>query len=205
MIAGGATLDELDIIQENIHPSGFAIQCRVTTEDPKEGFKPDTGRIGVFRTPGGMGVRLDGMGHQGAEISPYYDSLLTKVTCRGRTFKSAAQKLYRSLDEFRVRGVKTNIEFVKNVLSHPDFYDAQVDTSFIDSTPSLFEFDEGSEMRIQRLIEFLAEMSVNGNTPLDPNGKAIQYQGGVKPPLPTVPVIDTSIPPPDGWRKILKE
>ena len=89
MIAGGATLDELDIKQEAIHPSGHAIQCRVTTEDPKEGFRPDTGRIGVFRTPGGMGVRLDGMGHQGAEISPYYDSLLTKVICKGRTFKGA--------------------------------------------------------------------------------------------------------------------
>jgi len=90
MVAGGANLKELDIVQENIHPSGYAIQCRVTTEDPKQGFKPDAGRIVVFRPPGGMGVRLDGMGHQGAVISPYYDSLLTKVIVKGRTFKQAA-------------------------------------------------------------------------------------------------------------------
>jgi len=89
MIAGGATLKDLDIIQEKIYPSGHAIQCRVTTEDPKEGFKPDTGRLGVFRTPGGMGVRLDGTGFQGYEITPYYDSLLMKVICKGRTFEGA--------------------------------------------------------------------------------------------------------------------
>lgn len=89
MIAGGATLKDLQIVQENIHPSGHAIQCRVTTEDPKEQFKPDTGRLGVFRTPGGMGVRLDGTGFQGYEVTPYYDSLLMKVICKGRTFESA--------------------------------------------------------------------------------------------------------------------
>jgi pyruvate carboxylase len=89
MIAGGATLKDLDIIQENIYPMGYAIQCRVTTEDPKEGFRPDTGRLGVFRTPGGMGVRLDGTGFQGYEVTPYYDSLLMKVICKGRSFESA--------------------------------------------------------------------------------------------------------------------
>lgn len=152
MIAGGATLKDLDIIQENIYPMGYAIQCRVTTEDPKEGFRPDTGRLGVFRTPGGMGVRLDGTGFQGYEVTPYYDSLLMKVICKGRSFESATQKLYRALDEFRVRGVKTNISFVKNVLSHPDFYKGVVDTSFIDSTPELFQFNEGSETRMQRVL-----------------------------------------------------
>lgn len=205
MIAGGATLKDLNIIQEKIHPSGHAIQCRVTTEDPKEGFKPDTGRIGVFRTPGGMGVRLDGMGHEGAEISPYYDSLLTKVICKGRTFESAAQKLYRSLDEFRVRGVKTNISFVKNVLSHPKFHSGIVDTSFIDETPELFEFDEGTDVRLQRVLQFLGEMAINGNTELTPNQTPIRYAGGIKPEVPKPPVINESTPPPTGWRHILLE
>jgi pyruvate carboxylase len=89
MIAGGASLEDLGIKQEEIQTRGHAIQCRVTTEDPKQGFKPDTGRIGVFRTPGGFGVRLDSMGHQGCIISPYYDSLLCKVICKDRTFKGA--------------------------------------------------------------------------------------------------------------------
>lgn len=111
--------------------------------------------------------------------------------------------MYRALNEFRVRGVKTNIEFVKNVLSHPDFYNGTVDTSFIDANPSLFDFDEGSESRIQRLLEFLGEMAVNGNTPLDQGGKPFEYLGGVKPPMPALPAIDESTPAPDGWRKIL--
>ena len=90
------------------------------------------------------------------------------------------------------------------MLSHPDFYEGTVDTSFIDSNPALFEFDEGNESRIQRLLEYLGEMAVNGNTPID-QGKPFEYLGGVKPPMPTVPHIDESIPPPDGWRKVLKE
>jgi pyruvate carboxylase len=175
MIAGGATFDDLGMKQEDIVCNGHAIQCRVTTEDPKQGFKPDTGRIGVYRTPGGLGVRIDGMGHQGAIVSPYYDSLLCKIICNARTFKGACQKLYRSLDEFRVRGVKTNVSFVKNLISHPEFYNGQVDTSFIESHPEFMYFDEESDTRMQRLLEFLGEMAVNGNTALNPNEKCIEY------------------------------
>ena len=205
LIAGGATLEELGIHQEKIYPSGYAIQCRVTTEDPKEGFKPDTGRIGVFRSPGGLGVRLDGQGHQGMVVSPYYDSLLTKVIAKGRTYKQSVQKLYRALDEFRIRGVKTNIPFVKNVLAHPDFYSGTVDTSFIDSTPELFDFDEGADLRLQRIIEYLGEMAVNGNTALNPSAAPITYQGGIKPEVPKAPEVDLTTPPPDGWRQVLLE
>ena len=124
------------------------------------------------------------MGHQGAVISPYYDSLLTKVICKDRTFKGACQKLYRALDEFRIRGVKTNIPFVKNVLNTPEFYMGQVDTSFIDNNPSLMVYDEGETTRLQRLLQYLGELAVNGSTDLTPNNKCIEYLNGVKPQIP---------------------
>lgn len=138
-------------------------------------------------------------------VSPYYDSLLTKVIAKGRTYKQSVQKLYRALDEFRIRGIKTNIPFVKNVLAHPDFYKGTVDTSFIDSTPELFDFDEGADLRLQRVVQYLGEMAVNGNTALNPNADKIVYQGGIKPAVPKAPEVDLSVPPPDGWRQVLLE
>src|SRR5690606_22895278 len=121
-IAGGATFEELGLAQEKIQLRGVAIQCRVTTEDPRKGFRPDTGRIQVFREGTGMGIRLDGgSGYAGAQISPDYDSLLVKVTAHAGTFREAVDKLHRALAEFRARGVNTNIPFLHNVLRHPRF------------------------------------------------------------------------------------
>ena len=138
-------------------------------------------------------------------VSPYYDSLLTKVIAKGRTYKQSVQKLYRALDEFRIRGIKTNIPFVKNVLAHPEFYNGTVDTSFIDATPELFEFDEGADTRLQRIVQYLGEMAVNGNTALNPTADKITYEGGIKPSIPVPPVVDLSVPPPNGWRQVLLE
>src|SRR6185312_10996025 len=116
-----------------------AIQSRVTTEDPLNNFMPDTGKIMVYRSSGGFGVRLDsGNAFQGAVITPHYDSLLIKVSTWGKTFREAAAKMNRNLQEFRIRGIKTNIPFLENVVTHPSFISGQFNTSFIDSTPELF-------------------------------------------------------------------
>ena len=137
--------------QEDITYNGFAIQSRVTTEDPLNNFMPDTGRINVYRSGGGFGVRLDaGNGFQGAVITPYYDSLLVKVSTHAHTFEQAASKMVRNLQEFRIRGIKTNIPFLENVVKHEKFLTGDYDTSFIDSTPELFIFpkrkDRGTKM-----------------------------------------------------------
>ena len=130
LIASGKTLSELGLTQENIpEPMGVAMQCRVTTENPSQDFRPDTGTISVFRMPAGMGIRLDdGPGFPGAHITPHYDSLLVKITAKARNRKECAAKLVRALREFRVRGVKTNKSFLLNVLQHKDFLEGQVNT-----------------------------------------------------------------------------
>lgn len=129
-IAAGATLADLGLTQEAVSKRGYAIQCRVTTEDPSTGFQPDTGKIEVYRSAGGNGVRLDASsGFAGAQITPHYDSLLTKVTVRGATFEIARRKMLRALVEFRIRGVKTNIPFLFRVLSHETFVACQTWTT----------------------------------------------------------------------------
>jgi pyruvate carboxylase len=129
-IAAGATLAELGLTQDAVSKRGHAIQCRVTTEDPAMGFQPDTGKIEVYRSAGGNGVRLDASsGFAGAQITPHYDSLLTKVTVRGATFEIARRKMLRALVEFRIRGVKTNIPFLFRVLSHETFVASQTWTT----------------------------------------------------------------------------
>ena len=142
-IAMGKSLQDPEVNvpkQEDIPLFGYAIQSRVTTEDPQNNFMPDTGKIQVYRSSGGFGVRLDaGNGFQGAVVSPYYDSLLVKISTWGTTFKQAAEKMDRNLREFRIRGVKTNIAFLENVMTHPAFLDGQFNTSFIDSTPELLQ------------------------------------------------------------------
>src|SRR5699024_6335143 len=128
-------------VQEEITTNGYAIQSRITTEDPLNDFMPDTGRIMVYRSSGGLGVRLDdGNCYQGAVISPYYDSLLVKVSTWALTFEQAARKMVRNLKEFRIRGIKTNIPFLKNVILHEKFSTGDYNTSFIDETPELFKF-----------------------------------------------------------------
>lgn len=155
-IAEGATLAELDLVQEHIKTSGTAIQCRVTTEDPEKDFTPDTGRIEVFRTAEGMGVRLDSAAaFPGAIVSPHYDSLLCKVICSGRDMEDASRKMSRTLSEFRIRGVKTNIPFLANVAKNPLFRTGACNTTFIDEYPELFQFGRTGD-RGTKLLTYLS-------------------------------------------------
>lgn len=197
-IAEGKTLPELGLTQDQISIKGNAIQCRVTTEDPENNFTPDVGRLEVFRTGEGMGIRLDGgSGFSGAVISPHYDSLLVKVTGRGTSHQTAARKLYRALLEFRIRGVKSNIPFLQNVLTHPKFLSGSVDTSFIDTSPELFQFPKGQN-RAQKILHFLGNTIVNGSfTPLGTQSKPSNIDPQVPP--------KKEGPPPEGWRKIFLE
>jgi pyruvate carboxylase len=143
-------------------PRGFAIQCRVTTEDPENGFLPDAGRIAHYRSPGGFGVRLDGAtAFTGGYVSPHYDSLLVKVCTTALRFEDAAKKMRRALLEFRIRGVKTNIPFLENVVTHADFLAGRVDTSFIESHPELFDFRPRRD-RGTRLLRYIGHIVVNG-------------------------------------------
>jgi pyruvate carboxylase len=166
MIASGKTLKELGLTQDKIpEPLGFAMQCRVTTEDPSLDFRPDTGTISVFRMPTGMGIRLDdGPGFPGAKITPHYDSLLVKITAKARSRREAAAKLIRALREFRVRGVKTNKSFLLNVLEHEQFLDGVIDTGFIAANPHLLE-PLREQDRAQKLLKYIGEVIVNGTAP----------------------------------------
>ena len=148
--------------QEDIKTLGYAIQCRITTEDPSNDFMPDTGRIIAYRSSGGFGVRLDaGDGFQGAEISPYYDSLLVKLSTHGLNFKQAQEKMDRSLQEMRIRGVKTNVQFLKNVIRNSQFISGDYTTKFIENTPELFEI-EPSQDRGTKTLEYIGNITVNG-------------------------------------------
>ncbi|MBM7586690.1 pyruvate carboxylase [Bacillus pakistanensis] len=148
--------------QENINTHGYAIQSRVTTEDPLNNFMPDTGKIMAYRSGGGFGVRLDaGNGYQGAIITPYYDSLLVKVSTWALTFEQAASKMVRNLQEFRIRGIKTNIPFLENVTKHENFITGHYDTSFIDSTPELFIFPKKKD-RGTKMLNYIGTVTVNG-------------------------------------------
>jgi len=161
LIADGKTLDDLGLHQERISVRGFALQCRVTAEDPANDFRPDTGRIVAYRQPGGPGIRMDGGGgYVGAEISPYFDSMIVKVTCRGRTFTDAVRRAERALAEFRVRGVGTNLAFLRSVLADPDFRSGGVTTTFIDERPELTAASVGAD-RATRLLRYLADVTVN--------------------------------------------
>ncbi len=198
-IAQGATLADLDLAQDRITVRGIAIQCRVTTEDPRADFQPGTGRLEVFRSGAGMGVRLDGgAGYSGAVITPDYDSLLVKVTGRAARFEQAAQKVHRALAEFRVRGLPTNIQFLQNVLRHPVFLAGATTTKFIEETPELFNLPRRRN-RAQRLLRFFGDIVVNG-----PNVPGMQP--GIRPssvePVPPETVLET---PPRGWRQRLRE
>ena len=160
--------------QEEVQCNGFAIQCRITTEDPKDNFRPDYGTIIAYRNAGGFGIRLDeGSSYPGVKISPFFDSMLVKISSTGRTLKGASQRLQRALREFRIRGVKTNIGFLINVISHPTFYRGQATVSFIDAHPELFNIREGLD-RATRTLMFLGDVTINGNPNvkhIDPNKK----------------------------------
>ena len=166
LIAQGQPLSDPEIglgSQDAVRAHGFAMQCRVTTEDPAKGFAPDYGRISAYRSASGVGIRLDaGTAFGGAVITPFYDSLLVKVTAHGLRFLDATRHMERCLQEFRVRGVHTNLPFLMNLVTHPAFLAYRVTTRFIDDTPELFELPERQD-RASKLLQFLAEVTVNGN------------------------------------------
>src|SRR6478609_6023151 len=160
-IAAGETIADLGLSQDAIHVRGQALQCRITTEDPSNGFRPDTGRLSVYRTPGGAGVRLDGgVVFAGAEVSAHFDSMLVKLTCRGRDLAVAARRAYRALTEFRIRGVSTNIPFLEAVITDPDFLAGRATTSFIDERPQLMKHRLPAD-RATKLLQYLAGVAVN--------------------------------------------
>ena len=166
LVAQGEKLHEPAIgipAQANIPCNGFAIQCRITTEDPEKGFAPDYGRITNYRSAAGYGIRLDsGNGDAGAVITPYYDSMLVKLTAMGRDFETACQRMDRALREFRIRGVKTNIPFLENVIEDKTFRSGDAHTKLIDDLPSLFEFVPKRD-RATKLLNYLSDITVNGN------------------------------------------
>jgi len=165
LIAAGYKLDDpvVGLKPSAISTRGYAIQCRVTTEDPANGFVPDYGRLTAYRSSGGPGIRLDaGTAFSGASITPYYDSLLVKVTSSGLNFEDAARRMERCLQEFRIRGVKTNIPFLLNLITHPQFLLGQATTRFLDETPELFQFHRRRD-RASKLLTYIAEVIVNGH------------------------------------------
>ena len=193
-IASGATLADLGLAQESIEIRGAAVQCRITTEDVTDGFRPDTGRITAYRTPGGSGVRLDGSVGLGSEIGSHFDSMLVKLTCRGRDLATARARAQRAIAEFRVRGVATNIPFLQAVLADEDFCEWRVTTSFIESRPDLLD-QHASADRGTRILRYLADITVNR-----PNGE----RPSTVYPSDKLPVVDLSITPPEGSRDRLR-
>lgn len=202
LIAGGTRLTDPEINipnQESIRCNGYAVQCRITTEDPMNGFKPDYGTIIAYRSTGGFGIRLDvGAAYPGAKVSPFFDSMLVKVTSWGRTLSDAIGRNLRGLTEFRIRGVKTNIGFLENVLAHPTFAAGNATVTFIDNHPELFNitqrFDRGT-----KTLKFIANITVNGNPDVknpDPNKHFRK---------PIVPAFDKLAPYPKGTKDKLNE
>ncbi|WP_078409347.1 pyruvate carboxylase [Priestia abyssalis] len=199
LIADGCSLhsDEVGIPkQEKIIVHGYAIQSRVTTEDPQNNFMPDTGKIMAYRSGGGFGVRLDtGNSFQGAVITPYYDSLLVKVTTWALTFEQAAAKMVRNLREFRIRGIKTNIPFLENVVKHENFLTGNYNTSFIDSSPELFVFPKRKD-RGTKMLTYIGNVTVNGFPGVAKKKKPVFVK-------PSIPQVKYSEPIPDGTKQIL--
>ncbi|MFF0501849.1 pyruvate carboxylase [Nocardia aobensis] len=196
-IAAGESLADLGLSQDRVTIRGAALQCRITTENPTNGFRPDTGRITAYRTPGGAGVRLDGGANLGAEVSAHFDSMLVKLTCRGRDFETAVARARRAVAEFRIRGVATNVPFLQAVLEDPDFRAGRVTTSFIEERPDLLTARVSAD-RGTKILTYLADVTVN-----QPHGErptAIY-------PRDKLPVVDRSVlaTPPSGSRQRLRE
>ena len=202
MIADGKPMHGAEVgvpQQSQIARNGYAVQCRITTEDPENKFQPDYGRILTYRSSGGFGLRLDGgMGYAGAVITPFYDSLLVKVTAYGQTFEAALARMDRALREFRIRGVKTNIPFVENVIHNETFKSGQATTTLIDTTPELFKLKLRKD-RATKLLMFLGDVSVNGN----PQAKGYVPKTELLPGR--VPAYDHKKTPPPGSRQLLLE
>lgn len=201
LIADGYSLHSKEVgipKQEDIRINGYAIQSRVTTEDPLNNFMPDTGKIMAYRSGGGFGVRLDaGNGFQGAVITPYYDSLLVKLSTWALTFEQAARKMLRNLREFRIRGIKTNIPFLENVVQHPKFLSGEYDTSFIDTTPELFVFPRRKD-RGTKMLTYIGTVTVNGFPGIGKKKKPVFDK-------PRIPKVSYKEPIPSGTKQILDE
>ena len=206
-IAAGASLEQLGLTQDRISIRGFAIQCRITTEDPTKGFSPDTGKLEVYRSAGGNGVRLDGgNGFAGAIITPHYDSMLVKCTCHASTYEIVRRKMLRALVEFRIRGVKTNIPFLASLLTHPTFISGNCWTTFIDDTPELFALI-GSQNRAQKLLAYLGDLAVNGSQIKGQIGEP-KFKGDIIMPVlhdASGKPIDLEVPCTEGWRSIITQ
>ncbi|WP_326547306.1 pyruvate carboxylase [Mycolicibacterium sp. ND9-15] len=194
-IADGETLESLGLSQDTLTVHGAAMQCRITTEDPANGFRPDTGRITGYRTPGGAGIRLDGGTHLGAEVSAHFDSMLVKLTCRGRDFGAAVARSRRALAEFRIRGVSTNIPFLQAVVNDADFRAGRISTSFIDERPYLLTARTPAD-RGTKILNYLAEVTVN--QPHGPRTASVYPQD-------KLPDIDLDAAPPNGSKQLLVE
>ena len=202
LVAQGSPLSDPEIglgTQESVKTQGFAIQCRLTTEDPENRFLPDYGRITHYRSASGMGIRLEaGTAFSGAVVTPFYDSLLVKVIAKGTRLIDAARRMERCLQEFRIRGVKTNIPFLVNLLTHPTFLNDVCTTRFLDETPELFQFKPRRD-RATKLLTFLGETIVNGNPLVKVKPAVIRRE-----PAP-VPAVSTTKPPPEGTRNRLQK
>ncbi len=200
-IAQGYPLDHPRIFiksQEDVQKNGYAIQCRITTEDPENNFKPDYGTIIAYRSPGGFGIRLDaGNCYAGVTISPFFDSMLVKITASGRTLRGASQRLQRALSEFRIRGVVTNKGFLENVLNNETFYTGKATVKFIEDHPELFKMPRYMN-RATKLLNYLGEVAVNGN----PSVKKID--ASVKLRTPKVPEFDRLGEFPKGTKQVLE-
>jgi pyruvate carboxylase len=198
-IAAGETLDGNKISiasQDSILKHGYAIQCRVTTEDPENKFMPDTGTIEAYRIAAGFGVRLDaGNGYVNAKITEHYDSLLVKVSTWATQFENSARKMARALSEFRIRGVKTNIPFLENVINHEKFLKGEVDTTFVDETNSLYQFKKRKD-RATKTLKFLANNIVN-------NPSGVKLTDDITLPPIKTPVIKFGEKIPTGTKDIL--
>jgi len=182
--------------QDRIPLYGYALQCRITTEDPSSHFVPDYGKIHTYRSPAGFGIRLDGgSAYSGAVITPYYDSLLVKTTAWGREFRHACQRMDRCLREFRVRGVKTNIPFLENVVNHPDFQAGRVTTGWLEQTPELVRFVQRKD-RATKLLTYLGEVIVNQNPTVAGKPAPARIDPAPLPP-------HSMAVPPDGTRQLL--
>ncbi|PXA76374.1 MULTISPECIES: pyruvate carboxylase [Auritidibacter] len=209
-IATGESLEDLGITQENLRLRGAAIQCRITTEDPANDFRPDTGTVSAYRSAGGSGIRLDGGTiYTGAEISPHFDSMLVKLTGRGRDFAAARRRVRRALAEFRIRGVATNIPFLLNVLDDPQFIAGDVATDFIDQHPELTQINR-SKNRGSRALQYLADVTVNQpHGPrvegIDPRDKLPSFPGDKREEPERSPFdgVSHKVEPPAGWREVL--
>jgi pyruvate carboxylase len=201
-IAGGYKLEDQQIKipnQEAIKITGYALQCRITTEDPQNDFKPDFGTISTYRSASGFGIRLDaGSVYQGVTISPFFDSMLVKVTANSRTLDGASRKIRRAISEFRIRGVKTNMSFLDNILKHDTFKKGAITVNFIKSNPDLFIF-KAPRNRANKIISYLGDITVNGNADVR---KKDDFKVFIKP---KVPHFDANTAYPKGTKDLLTE